>query len=66
MSPSSAAAALVNSPCIDGGTLAIPMVPGLPANDYEGDARVIGVAPDIGVDEASPRSLLFLPLSVSG
>jgi hypothetical protein len=53
------------SPCIDAGTLIIPMPPGLPVGDHEGDPRVIGAAPDIGADEARPPSRLYLPLSAS-
>ena len=38
------------SPCIDSGDSSAP---GLPATDFEGDARVLGDAADIGVDEFS-------------
>jgi hypothetical protein len=48
------------SPCIDAGTTAIPIPPGLPASDLDGDARVIGAAPDIGADEARPP--VYLPV----
>jgi len=50
------------SPCIDAGTASVPTPPGLPVSDFDGDARVIGVAPDIGADEARPPVFLFLPL----
>ena len=36
------------SPCIDKGE---PTAPERPATDFEGDDRIIGAAPDIGVDE---------------
>ena len=36
------------SPCIDSGDASAP---GLPAMDFEGDARVLGAAADIGTDE---------------
>ncbi len=37
-----------NSPAIDAGD---PAAPALPAEDFEGDNRIIGAAPDIGADE---------------
>jgi hypothetical protein len=55
-----------DSPCIDAGTAAVPTPPGLPASDLDGDTRVIGVGPDMGVDEARSLASLFLPLSSSG
>ena len=48
------------SACIDAGTTAIPDPPGLPAADFEGDPRIVGVAPDIGADEF--RQPIYLPL----
>ncbi|MBN2186059.1 MAG: hypothetical protein JW732_01245 [Dehalococcoidia bacterium] len=39
------------SPCIDGGTTAVPDPPGMPATDFEGNPRVLGAAPDIGAYE---------------
>lgn len=39
------------SPCIDTGT---DDVPSLPSTDFEGDPRVVGTMPDMGVDEFVP------------
>jgi len=36
------------SPCIDAGD---PSAPSLPATDFEGDPRIIGLGPDMGFDE---------------
>lgn len=36
------------SPCLDAADAAAP---GMPATDFEGDARILGFAPDIGADE---------------
>ena len=48
------------SPCRDAGTVAVPDPPGLPAHDFEGQRRVMGPAPDIGVDEYGAAR--YLPL----
>jgi hypothetical protein len=38
----------------------VPDPPGLPAHDFEGQRRVMGSAPDIGVDEYGAAR--YLPL----
>ena len=38
----------LGSPCID---VATASEPNLPGTDYEGDLRIMGIAPDIGADE---------------
>lgn len=48
------------SPMIDTGTATVPDPPGLPATDFEGDPRVIGLAPDTGADET--RRYIYLPV----
>ena len=48
------------SPMVDTGTATVPDPPGLPATDFEGDPRVIGLAPDIGADEAC--RYIYLPV----
>ncbi|MGC8837553.1 MAG: hypothetical protein ACP5UM_03955 [Anaerolineae bacterium] len=52
------------SPCRDTGTEAVPDPPGLPAYDFEGQPRVMGPAPDIGVDEFG--MVRYLPLALKG
>jgi hypothetical protein len=54
----------VASPCIDAGTATVPAPPGLPTSDFDGDARIIGAAPDIGADEARPP--VYVPLLSRG
>lgn len=41
-----------DSPCRDAGTTTLP---GIPATDFEGDPRVVGAAPDVGIDEYYAR-----------
>ena len=48
------------SPLVDAGTATVPDPPGLPATDFEGDPRVIGLAPDMGADEAWRH--IYLPV----
>ena len=50
------------SPCLDLGTLAVPVPPGLPATDLDGRPRVMGSAPDMGAYERRATWLLFLPV----
>ncbi len=52
------------SPCINAGTASVPVPPGLPAMDFEGDPRTIGPAPDIGADEYGFFVVLYLPIIV--
>ena len=58
-----------SSPCIDTGTAAVPDPPGLPAEDIEGAARVLGPLPDMGAYEwtgAPPSPTIgFSPTSFS-
>jgi hypothetical protein len=49
------------SPMIDAGTAIVPDPPGLPATDFEGDSRVVGLAPDIGADERQWHNI-YLPV----
>ena len=52
------------SPCIDRGTHAVPVPPGLPAADMDGEPRVSGAAPDMGADEVQLESI-YLPAVMS-
>jgi parallel beta-helix repeat protein/YD repeat-containing protein len=51
------------SPMIDGG---VNSAPGLPAYDYEGEARIGGTLVDIGADEYMPCCRLTLTLTGAG
>ncbi|MDY7019034.1 MAG: choice-of-anchor Q domain-containing protein, partial [Chloroflexota bacterium] len=53
------------SPCIDTGTTVVPIPPGLPTTDLDGNPRIWGAEPDIGVYEWIGNAIVWdCPLSL--